>query len=640
MATEFYLTDNDPVEEPVSSPPLGGLLGRPSFLYTVKGGSTVVTWESLEQAPDDASVETGGAAFDAGTVPQSSMLNNRAWVSHPMYAGSIVSGDTWTFRFRAQRSSNPNWGTFYTLTVYIVRPATGEVVAKLIHDDTFGFPVPTGTAGYIGNLGLNAIDDRVLFGNLTPASWLDGDVLVVEPRANTIGNTGGGSDSFRYGANDALPQDGGDAARFFTSTDITFDPPKAIGEVGGIATSETFGVPSVSGALTIPSIESREAFGIPAFNQPAGGFEPAPTRGPAVLSGEIPSRQETVEWRVVDLAGTPQGVLAVGRDQPVTISNDVGRAVRRQAGTLVVPSRPPHDRDARRIYAGEITNWSLYEVWPYWLLGTGDEYPLGRFRRATELMQVRSQGDVLLLTLWDRMKLLHRPMEEAYFIDAGQRIADNLRQLAADLGIAEHRIDGSDIVAKEPLPWPRATATYLDVFETGCTLLGFLPPYFTNTGVFICRGAPDFENATADHRYGLDKRVTKDTVDIARNDLNLPNRYEVTSSSSMDEPLFGFFEIPQDAPHSFYNNGGYWNVRLEHLQGLETDEQCADAARALYAADIEQAVVRTFDALPDPRHDTHDLIDFDGVLEREVAWTLTCKAGGPMRHETRRVLFS
>jgi hypothetical protein len=169
--------------------------------------------------------------------------------------------------------------------------------------------------------------------------------------------------------------------------------------------------------------------------------------------------------------------------------------------------------------------------------------------------------------------------------------------------------------------------------ESLCAMAGFLPPYFNNSGILVCRAAPDLVSASPDFSYGANTVVYPGTAVMSDDILTAPNQYLVVGSSAQIE-LVGIFDVPDVAPNSFANTGRYRRKTID-VQGLTTQADANAAAAAAYASDSSTYTWLSFDTPVDPRHDTWDIVSFDGVNYRQLGWGIECHSGGTMHHDLR-----
>lgn len=377
-----------------------------------------------------------------------------------------------------------------------------------------------------------------------------------------------------------------------------------------IATATFTGAGSITITLPIPLIHVR------------------PSALDLLLLDAISRRQETVRFDLLDAANQFKGVLTIDKNSPPTISNDGNRRIRRQLSEFDIS--PADENDIETISD---------RVRPVWILGEGGEgyeFPLGVFLWADASRVIRSYGTTLKSTLHDQCLIIDQPLLQSVSYGEGQSIQAALVEQASLAGIVDLSIDDTAAVVGASIGWVAGRDSRLKVLESLCALAGFLPPYFDNSGKLVCRSAPDLSVAETDLVYGPGTRVIDESVIASDDLLSAPNLYLVIDTSAKDQPLFGTFQIPASAPHSFAHRGWYIPKVIE-LQGLE-DQIAADrAAEAAYATDSATFTWLSFDSTPDPRHDTFDVIAFGDTRYREQSWRLPCEAGAAMNHDVRGI---
>ena len=355
-----------------------------------------------------------------------------------------------------------------------------------------------------------------------------------------------------------------------------------------------------------------------------------------LLDGFVGQRVEGFTIVVTDANNNALGTLVLDRDSVPTIENDVNQTIRRTISNLRVPPRPLGDQSELNVYADELDTLTQ-RLRPYWLLGTGDEYPLGVFEFGDDSGTLYSWGTPREVSGVDLMIELDQPVDESVAYSAGSNVSDALEEQAAlaGFGASETNIEASAIEVAEPTAWAVGRDSRLRVLEGLCAIAGFLPPYFDNDGMLTCRSAPDLSEAVAAFAYGFGLGAVIEGSIVASNDiLTAPNRYIVIDGSATDFPIVGIFDVPDSAPHS-YALTGRRRVSAQTVQGL-TDEAGADAAAAAaYAADTSTYAWLAFDTPVDPRHDTYDIISFEGQNYRQMHWSIECRAGGLMQHDCR-----
>jgi len=355
------------------------------------------------------------------------------------------------------------------------------------------------------------------------------------------------------------------------------------------------------------------------------------------FAGRVGRRVEAIRFDVLDRDRNPLGTLAVDRDTSPRITNDVSRSLRRQVEGLHVLPRPVGDQDPTRFYADELDTLTM-RVKPWWIVsGLTTPFPLGVFVLADDNAEVYSWGEPRSMSGVDYCHTLAQPLSQNVGYPAGWLITDALRTEADRWGIggSERVIDSSATRISEPVAWAAGRDTGLKVMESLCALAGFFPPYFDNNGLLRCVHATDLATAQPAYTYGYGVgAVLAGSILRSSDILDAPNRYVAIDTSAQKGPVVGIYDVPASAPHS-YAHRGFFVVRTVELQGLESQEAATAAAAAAAASDSATYSWLAFDTPPDPRHDTFDVLSFDGVNYRQQGWSLECKAGGTHSHDCR-----
>jgi len=119
--------------------------------------------------------------------------------------------------------------------------------------------------------------------------------------------------------------------------------------------------------------------------------------------------------------------------------------------------------------------------------------------------------------------------------------------------------------------------------------------------------------------------------------LTAPNVIIVISNTatSTNEPAVGIASVPPNAPHSVVNRG-FAVPQVVTLQ-LTDPAQAQAVAQGLVNRQSVFSRVNLVTA-PDPRHDSYNIIRWQGVNWIELAWSMALVEGGTMNHLLRRTL--
>lgn len=347
-----------------------------------------------------------------------------------------------------------------------------------------------------------------------------------------------------------------------------------------------------------------------------------------------PQRTESIEWKVYDVDNNELGLLMVGKDPLPQITNDTTRAIRRNVQSLQVAARPLYDVDNGHYYAGDISTLTM-RARPFWVMGDGTRYPLGVYVWGDDSTVQQGSGQSPSIgSLTDLCTVLDQPLDDSIGYAQGQFVIDAIMQVVDDEGLSTDGIENSEATFGVAVGWAAGRDTFLTVLDGLCKNAGFLPPYFDNDGLLRCRPAPNIATASPDFEYGFGDGGVMPGSSVFSNDLmTAPNRYVIIGGNP-DAELVGIFDVPASAPNSFANIGRY-RRKTDTVQGISTQAQADQAAAAAYASDISTYTWLSFDARAEPRHDTWNIVSYDGINYREVGWTLECKPGGKMSHALR-----
>jgi hypothetical protein len=317
------------------------------------------------------------------------------------------------------------------------------------------------------------------------------------------------------------------------------------------------------------------------------------------------------------------------------VSNRINRAVKRTLDGLRLP--PAVTREINTL-SDRVRVWMRFE--------DATEWPLGvfLFADASRTLAQHSGGYYAVLgaghwtdaTCLDQLVTVNQGSRGINFYAAGHRVYDALVQQLEAAGIRDYDIDASEAVISQPIVW-KPNHNRLTIINELAALGGYYSLYFDGLGRGQVRKVPELAAAEPTVSYDLGSAVLLDS--IAENDdlLSAPNTYVVVNSSFTERPIWGEWQVPSSAPHSFEVRR-YHVVVEDDMQGVETSEAAAEAARAWGQSDYSTYRTINYDTPPMPEHDTFDVVRWlDGDRYREQGWDLTCLEGAAMSHEARRI---
>lgn len=322
-----------------------------------------------------------------------------------------------------------------------------------------------------------------------------------------------------------------------------------------------------------------------------------------------------------------------------SVENNINRTIKRQMSDVTLPPSALDD-----------INMLADRVRPNIIFADGSKYPLGVFvftdssmTRETfgtsQFVGADSDSGIASVTLHDQMTLLDIPYDLPIALRPGTLIADALDVLMNRVsqwspGISwvipdiDTAIRGTEWFVRPP------STNLLEAMNDLGAMAGMYSVYADNSGVFQFTVVPEIDDDPA-FVYAGGTNVFADSIVESTDLLAIPNRYIVINSALTDTPIFGMWDVPSEAEYSIENRGRVV-PHIDDLQGIDNNTQAIAAAKASATRDASAYEWVDFDATPDPRHDTFDLVEWNGHNFREQSWRLTLAPGGVHHHELRR----
>ncbi len=340
----------------------------------------------------------------------------------------------------------------------------------------------------------------------------------------------------------------------------------------------------------------------------------------------------TYRFRVVDaLTGANRGVLTPERDSAPTLEHDTTSTISRKINNLTIG---PEDAE----WFAPLSD----RVWVEMVLGDGTVYPLGRYLVADDSSTLHTYGRDATMTLLDEMFIVDQELEEGF--NANNTAADlAIRRLLEYVPIQALIIEANEGEAVTQA-WGAGTGRGQAVNDLA-TAGGYFKPWFDhqNRMRFIASFEPGDKQPTID----LDSpaRVNRDSIAFTNDRATAPNRWIVRSNSigillgeegaelNEFQQVVGRYDVPSTAPYSIAQRG------FAIPKTVQAQVRTATAAN-VYAKTlgIQRSLyeVCTLSTPPDPRHDSYDVVRFDGENWLEIGWSMPLSAGAEMVHTLRR----
>ncbi len=268
-------------------------------------------------------------------------------------------------------------------------------------------------------------------------------------------------------------------------------------------------------------------------------------------------------------------------------------------------------------------------IMPSMLVG-GQVWPLGRYMFTDQTDLINTGGTQSDTALVDEMFIIDQQISTAFSSNSGAAAA--IIDLVTGLPLP-----GTDV---EPSPFPAVGAwapgnTRGQILEALATQGDYMSPWMDNSGFFRMIRTVDPDTATPTLDFDRGHRVIQDSITETSDLLRAPNKFIVTSNSgaATDAAIVGTYEVPPSAPYSIAARG----FAIPQVTNLQAGNQAQADAMARNQA-IRQNVFRrtSLSTAPDPRHDSYDVVRWQGANWLELAWTLTLEEGAPMTHTLRR----
>lgn len=260
----------------------------------------------------------------------------------------------------------------------------------------------------------------------------------------------------------------------------------------------------------------------------------------------------------------------------------------------------------------------------------GVSYPLGRYMFTADTRGESLAGDMARCQLQDIMFSIDQETSTG-ISGRGKPVGQVITNVLAgfDLDVV---VENSDFTSAQT--WPAGTRRgqiLTDLALTG----GYFSPWFDNSNRL--RFVTAFNPGRQVPQFDLDEgnQVIREGVTFTSDLLSAPNRFMVVSNASTtsDQPIYGSADVPITAPHSVPNRGFVIQQTVDAQ--VTTISQAVKMAQSLaYSQQILQYT--NLSTAPDPRHDSYDVVRWDGELWLETAWSLSLTAGGTMTHTFTR----
>lgn len=345
------------------------------------------------------------------------------------------------------------------------------------------------------------------------------------------------------------------------------------------------------------------------------------------LDRAIGQRKESYKFTLVDgITGETVTELHPLKDNPPTLSHDVSRTIKRTLSPLVLSTEetaivePTHHRVRVTMVVAHA------------------EFPLGEYI-FTDFTKVRGSNWLTSTSsLSDAMHIVDQQSDEPVTCI---RVTNAAFTTYADITevikfVVRHlpvRVTAEATSFISVGAWGRGTNRG-QILNSLSVDGDYMQPWFDNDGVLRFIRAFDPSERTPDFDWDERLVVIRDSIAEVDDTLTAPSKFLVVSNGSLsDEVVVGTYTVPSSAPHSLVNRG--FDITNVIDQAVDNIYQADAIARTIgIRSEVTERV--ELSTVPDPRHDSHNVIRWRGENWLELAWTLPLTPGSDMRHVMRK----
>lgn len=267
----------------------------------------------------------------------------------------------------------------------------------------------------------------------------------------------------------------------------------------------------------------------------------------------------------------------------------------------------------------------LYMIFP-----TGASYPLGQYMFTDSSRTKWTSGRLGNMALTDEMFIVDQPIEVG--INGTGGAIDALKKTLIDLPInVAIEASGLTIFGSWSLGTNRGS-----VIDAIALAGDWFSPWFDNNGIMRFIRSFDPADKIADFDFDSSNRVIRQPILETDDLLTAPNRFIVISNSPADArntTVSATADVSPRAPHSIANRG----FVLPAVFNLQTPTDITATAMARNLRNRQTVFERVeLTTPPDPRHDSYNVIKWNGSLWLELAWSMALVEGGVMNHLLRK----
>jgi hypothetical protein len=328
-------------------------------------------------------------------------------------------------------------------------------------------------------------------------------------------------------------------------------------------------------------------------------------------------RVERFRYRLVNgVTGKELGYVTPLRDTTPRLTHNTGQTIKRQLDIALGV------RDTTAVTP--LTD----RIIPSMEVG-GVEYPLGRFMFTDDSVADSTGGEQGTYTLLDESFIIDQQLEHATTVTGS--VHDAIIKLLRDFTVVKN-IESSDFTTMTTFGAGQSRGQALDTYATQGD---YFPFWMDHIGRFRMIRTIDPAQEVATFDFDVGKKVLRDSPVRSSDVLIAPNKFIVISNSGSTDAqsIVGAYEVPPSAPHSIAQRG-FVIPDVRDVQAFTVTQAVAMARNIGIRATVFERYTLT--TALDPRHDSYDVIHWQGDNWLELAWTMELRAGGQMQHTIRK----
>lgn len=261
----------------------------------------------------------------------------------------------------------------------------------------------------------------------------------------------------------------------------------------------------------------------------------------------------------------------------------------------------------------------------------GSTYPMGRYMFTDQSNELYTSGSLSNVVLNDEMFLVDQQIVTGVLGD-NQPTMTVIQQVLNKLPI-KYVMEPSSFSAVGA--WS-AGATRGSILEALAVTGDYFSPWFGNDGLMHwIRSFDPADGRLPDFDWDAHTKVFRAGIVQTSDLITAPNKFVVVSNTPEDpsEAVVGEAVVNPAAPHSVVNRG----FEIPEVQDLQISDSVQAAAVAQNLANRQTIFERVqLSTAPDPRHDSYNVIRWQGSLWLELAWSMSLVEGGAMGHLLRK----